>query len=256
MMRLRAMGINYEHDADFRIERENGSGDCLLLIFKTSAYAVLGGTMTEVSSGSAVLFPKGAPQIYGAAGERYVNHWVHFDCGDNDIFFDTVGAARNCPTAVPSMPYAERILEMLSEESVCTPVNEDCIELLIKLLIAKTVGGRSGQESVHSGALRRIRAEIYASPAGKLAVPRLAEKLALSPAYFQTLYKREFGVSCYEDVLRAKTELAKYYLKNTDASVHDISALCGDDNDVHFMRRFKKRVGITAMEYRKAHSIK
>jgi AraC family transcriptional regulator of arabinose operon len=79
----------------------------------------------------------------------------------------------------------------------------------------------------------------------------MAERLALSPSYFQTLYRAEFGVSCYEDVLRAKTRLAQYYLANTTMTVREISGLCGFENDVHFMRQFRKRTGLTALEYRR-----
>lgn len=251
-MRLNRMGINYIHDSSFSIVRENGSGDNLLLIFKTPAYALLNNIKTDVPPNSAILFPKGAPQIYGAAGDSYINHWVHFESVSNDIFYDNIGAVFNRLVTVSSMSYAEKTLAMLSEESVSTPANEECISLLIQLLIAKTVGGESRQKNSHGEGLRRIRAEIYANPAGKFTVTDFAEELALSPAYFQTLYKNEFGVSCYEDVLKAKTELAEYYLKSTAASVRSISELCGYDNDVHFMRQFKKRVGLTALEYRES----
>ena len=54
-----------------------------------------------------------------------------------------------------------------------------------------------------------------------------------------------------EDVLRAKTGLAEYYLANTDMQVREIAALCGFENDVHFMRQFRKRTGSTALEYRR-----
>ena len=82
----------------------------------------------------------------------------------------------------------------------------------------------------------------------------MAARLSLSPSYFQTLYRAEFGVSCYEDVLRAKTELAEYYLANTLMTVREISGLCGFENDVHFMRQFRRRTGMTALEYRRSVS--
>lgn len=249
-MNLKRMGINYTHDSSFNMVRENGSGDNLLLIFKTPAYIMLDGIKTNVTPNSAILFPKGMPQIYGAADEIYINHWVHFENGENDIFFDNIAAVFNRPVTVSSMSYVEKALEMLSEESVSSPANEECISLLIQLLIAKSVGGETRKPSPHGEGLRKVRAEIYANPAGRFSVNDFAKMLALSSAYFQTLYKNEFGVSCYEDVLKAKTELAEYYLKSTDASVHDISELCGYDNDVHFMRQFKKRVGMTTLQYR------
>ena len=64
------------------------------------------------------------------------------------------------------------------------------------------------------------------------------------------MYRAEFGVSCYEDVLRAKTGLAEYYLANTDMQVREIAALCGFENDVHFMRQFKRRYNMTPSQFR------
>ena len=112
-------------------------------------------------------------------------------------------------------------------------------------------GGRGAAVSPHSDGLHRLRAEIYGSPAGNYTIEELAARMSLSASYFQTLYRAEFGVSCYEDVLRAKTGLAEYYLANTDMQVREIAALCGFENDVHFMRQFRKRTGSTALEYRR-----
>ena len=46
-------------------------------------------------------------------------------------------------------------------------------------------------------------------------------------------------------------ELARYYLANTALSVSETAALCGYDNEVHFMRQFRQRMGMTAGEFRK-----
>jgi len=133
------------------------------------------------------------------------------------------------------MGAAEKILEMLSVE-ILSEGNEESTDLLMKLLIIKlsTEGGK-GEKSVHSAALKKLRAEIYSSASEKYTVNSLAQRLNLSPSYFQHLYRSCFGVSCYEDVLCAKTELAKYYLANMTFTVNEILRLCGFENNVHFI---------------------
>lgn len=250
-MQLHSMGIAYRHGNDFAIDRPNGSGDNLLLIFCTAAYVVTAGEKRVMPAGSAILYSKGEPQIYGAVGAEYVNHWVHFDCAENDIFFDRAGTVFNTPVTAPSIADAEKVLEMLRLESL-TDENEQCIDLLLRLLIAKSActGGKS-PNNPHSDRLRALRAEIYGNPAGRFTIGELAKKLSLSPTYFQTLYKNEFGVSCYEDILAAKTELAEYYLRNTALPVSAVAELCGYENDVHFMRQFRQRTGKTPSSLRK-----
>lgn len=251
-MKLHAMGIGYRHDENFRIFRPEGSGDNLLVIFRTPAFAVVGNVRVELPADSAVLYKKTALQEYGAVGVEYVNDWVHFECDEADTFFGRLGIRFGEPVfGVPAS--AGSILELLKLESISdTPKSRECTGLLIRLLIAEVFGGgRGAAVSPHSDGLHRLRAEIYGSPAGNYTIEELAARMSLSASYFQTLYRAEFGVSCYEDVLRAKTGLAEYYLANTDMKVREIAALCGFENDVHFMRQFRKRTGSTALEYRR-----
>ena len=81
-MELHALGLNYSHDGSFDIRRPNGSGDNLLLIFKSSAVVRLHGREYSVSPDSAILYKKGTEQIYRACKGFYINHWLHFDCDD------------------------------------------------------------------------------------------------------------------------------------------------------------------------------
>lgn len=134
------------------------------------------------------------------------------------------------------------------------------IDLLIKMLFLKIgencradASDADAGVSVHCQELRSLRAEIYSGAEGAAqarSVSELAARLHLSPAHFQKLYKKQFGVSCFEDMLNARIAAAKYYLINTSLTVGEISALCGYENEVHFMRQFKKRTGCTPTQFR------
>lgn len=252
------MGIGYKHDRDFHIMRPQGSGDNLLVVFKTRAAVTLGGTRQIVPADTAVVYRKSTPQDYGAAGEEYINHWIHFECDENDVFFDALKIPFDRPVPVSSVFALEGLLSLLQTESLSdTAKSRECASLLIKLIIAQLrADSADTPETPHSEGLTRLRTDIYAAPGGKFSIEEMAARLSLSPSYFQALYRREFGVSCYEDVLRAKTALAEYYLTETNMTVREISELCGFENDVHFMRQFRKRTGKTALQYRKTENRK
>lgn len=74
--------------------------------------------------------------------------------------------------------------------------------------------------------------------------------MCLSLSYFQHLYKQFFDSSCQQDIINARLELAKYYLKDSDMSIRSLSDFCGYENELHFMRQFKKFIGMTPTEYR------
>lgn len=250
-MKLHSLGIDFRHDKDFIIDRPNGSGDDLIIIFKTPAVILQNGVIKTVPADSAVVYSKGERQYYGAAGAEFINHWVHFECDERDAFFDRIGLPFD--TVIPvSASGTEEILNLLSLEQVSGSQNRgECADLLLRLLLAKLGGaGGSTRGNPHSAALRSLRAEIYRNPADCKSIAELSARLALSPSYFQNLYKKEFGVSCYEDVLAARLERAKYYLSDTALSVRRIADLCGFENDTHFIRQFRRRTGITATQYR------
>lgn len=251
-MELHTLGIGFQHDSSFLIERPNGSGDELLLIFKSPAIIRLEDNIHHIPSGSAIVYSGKHPQYYGADGQVYINHWVHFDAGGDAAFFERIGLPFNTILHISDIAAAEEILVLLNKEIVSGGTNStECTELLLRLLLARLGGKPSGKEiSLHSAALRELRAEIYRDPAKCRSIAELAALQHLSQSHFQYLYKREFGISCYDDILRARLDRAKYYLKNTTLSVIKIAELCGYENDVHFIRQFKKRTGCTATQYR------
>ena len=53
------------------------------------------------------------------------------------------------------------------------------------------------------------------------------------------------------DVINGKIEKAKEILSETGCTVSQVAAMCGYDNEEHFMRQFKKIVGVTPTGYRK-----
>ena len=71
--------------------------------------------------------------------------------------------------------------------------------------------------------------------------------LLLSRAYFQRLYKKNFGVSVMADVIAARIALAKKYLASEQNSIAFVADACGE---IYFMQQFKKETGMTPAQYR------
>ena len=47
----------------------------------------------------------------------------------------------------------------------------------------------------------------------------------------------------------------KYYLAGSDMSIRGLADFCGYESELHFMRQFKKFVGMTPTEYRRSSSV-
>lgn len=102
-----------------------------------------------------------------------------------------------------------------------------------------------------SSHLQNARRRILESPQLDWNVDDIAREAGISKSYFQRLYRETFGTSCMEDIINARIDRAKRLLENTDLQIGDIAVECGYSNGSHFMRQFRQKTGVTALEYRK-----
>ncbi|MCX7657889.1 MAG: AraC family transcriptional regulator [Oscillospiraceae bacterium] len=103
--------------------------------------------------------------------------------------------------------------------------------------------------------LIKLRSEIYSNPHNNWSIPLMANRLHISCGYLQNIYKSIFSISCMADVIESRIIKAKELLNESTLSIKEISNLCGYQNDVHFMRQFKKLTTLTPSEYRKLSTI-
>ena len=96
----------------------------------------------------------------------------------------------------------------------------------------------------------KLRNDIRLAPQKHWTIDEISKKLSLSRSYVQHLYKIFFNTSIISDIQTHRMEYAKYLLSATEMTVSGVSHLCGYDNDVHFMRTFKKATNMTPSEFR------
>lgn len=99
--------------------------------------------------------------------------------------------------------------------------------------------------------LSQMRLEMKMTPQSEWSAETAATEIGISKSYFQRLYKQQFGIAFTEDVIMARINKAKKLLKTSNLRIQEIAEQCGYENASHFMRQFKDRVGITAVQYRK-----
>lgn len=79
-----------------------------------------------------------------------------------------------------------------------------------------------------------------------------AEYVHLSPHYLSKLFKKELNVNFVNYVMERRIEMAKELLENTDMPVLNIALELSYQEHNYFSKVFKKVVGVTPSEYRKA----
>ena len=67
----------------------------------------------------------------------------------------------------------------------------------------------------------------------------------------QRLYKEQFSSGIKDDLIASRMNRAMQLLAHTDLQVQEIAERCGYNNENHFMRQFKEKNGMTALQYRR-----
>lgn len=260
-MKIVRVGYNYRHSPDFCIDRPHGSGDYLLLIIKSEAFLVLCGERMIVPPNSAIIFKKGTPQHYGAVCGKYINDWIHFDIEESEerviaelsVPFDTVIPL--CEATELSAFIKNIVIERYSQNMHREATMQRYFDLLLLKLSENINHQNPEQEHPYYNKFYMLRNEIQLEPQADWSIDGICKRMMLSRSYVQHLYKLFFGTSIMTDVQSSRMEHAKYLLSATNMTVTGISESCGYENDVHFMRVFKKVTGITPSEFRNRYQI-
>ncbi len=255
-MKINNIGYNHRHDADFFVSRPNGSGDNLLLLLKTSAIFNINGTDIQASKNSFILYKEGTPQYYRSNDGEFANDWFHFSySNDEQSFFEALEIPFDKIIQLGDMSALSLLIKSMSYENYSSNLfKTDSVELYLKLFFIKL--GEKLQSSgdslfcTHYDKMSVIRSKIYSMPQHEWNVDGLSHEMAMSKSHFEHIYKRFFGTSVINEVINSRTEYAKYLLTTTDIPIKQTAEMCGYKSDIHFMRQFKSKTGITPSEFR------
>lgn len=254
-MQIINCGYNYRHSKDFKINRKNGSGDYILLVLRSPAFFVFEDQRHYTKGNSVVIFKKGTPQIYGAFNSDFVNDWVHFEADKEDIaHFKSIGITFDKIIEFYNVTELSKLIQHMCFEKYSN--NKNFIQSanlyfnLVMLKVSDLCAQNHITHSALSSKIASLRNEIYTNPQNDWTVDKIAGDLSISVSYLQHQYKLLFNNSIKRDIILSRMEYSKHLLFNTDYTVATISRLCGYENDVHFMRTFKKETGFTPTKYR------
>ncbi len=242
------IGLDHSHPADFVYGVVH---DHWLMIF-TKSKALFHTHKGDIHTqpGCVAIYPPGTFAYYQADGEEYVNSYVRFDT-DEDLVING-----NYPKCMPidiNLPTnIDYLLKIISSEIYMGGNNtSSIIRHSLRTIFHKII--ESSESKVMDEQRKKLldlRYEIIVSPYLDWNLEDMSERLHVSSGYFSVLYKKEFGISCKEDIINHRIDLAKDMLANTSDPSVKIATMCGYQCAEHFTRQFKKKVGMTPGEYR------
>ncbi|OYP36775.1 hypothetical protein CG709_05900, partial [Lachnotalea glycerini] len=201
-------------------------------------------------STSAVLYKPNQRIYYKACSDRYSDDWIRFDTDENYVTATPITCG--VPFIIQEPDYCHNLYQLLVAEDILSNKYKDIsIDNLLRTLFNKLL------ESYHCvnisplyKCLNELKMEIYRKPNSDWTVANMAERLNISAGYLEEIYKNTFGVTCMNDVINSRINLAKKYLLYDHYSISEIVNLCGYRNTEHFFRQFKKITGVTPNRFR------
>ena len=251
---IKILHVNFDaiHKKHFVYDRPAGDNFWLLLLIHTNSYIKVNDTEVKYPPNTMVLFKPGQKAFYRASDETYSNDWLRFETDDPMIL----------ETAIPSgIPFITRehvnmhmIYQLLTYEFMSeNEINEAFMEKLVQAMFYKlneafdTKPSTTVCRNIHD-----LQNLIYKEPAKTWTIEDMASMLSISAGHLERVYKKTFGVTCMDDVIRSRISLAQKHLRSGYYSTEEIIQICGYNNSAHFYRQFKKIVGMTPLEYKKS----
>ena len=252
-MNIVSAGWNCIYGTDYRFSCEMESSMFLFILMR-SKFRLDGVFMPK---NTFLIFDGSRESEYSAADDILVCDWICFEADREADFLDTEFDF-NVPVRHSDSGFISGLIRNITAEFYSLNSRRiKILDFMMKTLLMKAAASCSHRESIqsssepHYSSLIELREKIYRNPQMKWNVDAMAAYVNMSRSYFQHVYRETFGVSCMTDVISGKIEKAKEILSETGCTVSQVAAMCGYDNEEHFMRQFKKVTGVTPTGYRK-----
>ncbi|HEY8965643.1 MAG TPA: AraC family transcriptional regulator [Candidatus Methylacidiphilales bacterium] len=112
-------------------------------------------------------------------------------------------------------------------------------------------GGPAPAHRRHRHAVSRLVAALHASPDRLPDVAAMARQLHLSRAHFSRVFKAVTQTSPIDFLLEMRLSRARHLLTETDLSVGEIAERLDYADIFFFSRQFKKKTGLSPLQYRR-----
>ncbi|MDR1692488.1 MAG: helix-turn-helix domain-containing protein [Oscillospiraceae bacterium] len=115
------------------------------------------------------------------------------------------------------------------------------------------MSARRREEELNFSLFEKAIAYIAEHYRRKLTLDEVARQVFISPSYFSNCFHQRMGVTFSEYLSQIRIDKAKELLNDTNLKIYEVAEKSGYEDFRHFGKMFKKYVGTTPAQYRRAH---
>lgn len=233
------------------IYRPNGSGDYLFLYFpKPMKYDGGGGDVITEDNACVLLAPGDMHRFSGMP--EFINSFIHFtgDEGEIEKFGINTGQLFY-PNCFERMNEITNLVK--SEFLTGGEMKAEMTHLLIcELLIMIKRSFSQKRKDPQLELFESLRFKMLSDCSNTNSAAELAAKVCMSKTQFYKYYRKYFGESPKQELLKARMEKASVLLTDSNRTVAVVAAEVGFENTEHFTRYYKKYFGKSPRRIEKA----
>ncbi|MDT8903065.1 helix-turn-helix domain-containing protein [Anaeroselena agilis] len=129
-----------------------------------------------------------------------------------------------------------------------------CVQLIVELFrkIKHNLPSSENRRTYYErDSINRVIAFLQENHNQEYSLDEVSRMANFSPYYFIRIFKAQTGKTPYEFLMEIKIREACRLLKAGGKSITEIAYLCGFGNSSHFSTVFKRKIGVSPLEYRK-----
>ena len=223
----------------------------LLLAVKEGSVTVGG---EEITAGMMLFVRAGAEPTFSEKSEDFLCEFVLFGAAEDflahlelsDVAFGEIGEGTGLSSVVKMSPYA---LEYYHDRlRICAAVYSSLAKIAREGMIS-----RLERFDTLADRLSPAMLQIEQRYTEALTVRVLAHSCSMSEAMFTRHFKRVYGCTPVQYLIRVRLEAAKELLATTDRSFEDIAKECGFRSAKYFGEMLKKNEHVTPRELREMY---
>lgn len=140
---------------------------------------------------------------------------------------------------------ADYLIRINFNEIVCSMLIDS---LLTNLVVEKQTYNKCEQPPTYILLIRELFDHKYEQ---NYSLDQLAKQFKISKYTLSRNFDRFVGMSPIEYLISRRITIAKQLLLETELTINEVAAKIGISNPTHFINLFRKRVGVTPLQYRK-----
>lgn len=147
--------------------------------------------------------------------------------------------------------FEESTSQQTGYEFILQGLNIQVVTLLLRLMEHNFKKGIREKKYKHQNLIKLIKDFFMENYCNDFCLEDLAKMANYSPYYFIKIFKDNTGKTPFEYFIDIKIEKAKEMLTKSNNTITEICFTCGFKNRTHFSKVFKKKVGVSPLQYRK-----